>query len=365
MAREGRRAQVCRFRRYDGDDSLTNRSAGVPEDLRRLLAHVTAAYGLPAVVAVSQLSGGAINTVFGLRVQDSEHNALYGSPQLVLRVHRPGYRTLDQTRSELYFVEALHRKLDPTVSIPRPVPTIDADFVVEIPDEKDGLDGRRHCDLMTWVDGREVAPGQGFGPSAAYTIGAALAHVHNVSDDFVPPPNFVLPKWDTTMFSADSPYRPPGGPDDLLTGADRALFYEIADRTTDVFAYLSRERHTAGIIHGDYILGNCLIRRRGRSWHASVLDFDDCGWGYYLYDLCPVLGNMAGYPGSIAGNPRFGLLRQSYLAGYRSVRELPTEWEAHIPLLMAARNANHCLWSSNPSWRLNLARRCLELDATK
>ena len=34
--------------------------------------------------------------------------------------------------------------------------------------------------------------------------------------------------------------------------------------------------------------------RRGRTgWHAGIIDVDDCGWGYLLYDLCPLLGNLA------------------------------------------------------------------------
>lgn len=330
----------------------------MPADLRPLIAHVAAAYGFSSVAAVSRLSGGAINQVFALRVDKC---TVAGTDRpLVLRVHRAGYRSPVETRSELRFVAALQQRLDPAVSIPRPVSTTSGDLVIEIPDET-GYSGQ-HCDLMTWVDGRELVPGGGFGPAAAYAIGAALAQVHNFSHDFVPPPDFILPRWDATMFGIDSPYRPATGPEGVLDGADLDLFYEIADRSNRVFVELDRQADATGIIHGDYILGNCLIRRRRSGCQVTALDFDDSGWGYYLYDLCPVLGNMAGYPGSINGNPGFPTLRRSYLAGYRSVRDLPIEWEAHIPLLMAARNANHCLWSSNPAWRMNLARRCLELN---
>jgi Ser/Thr protein kinase RdoA (MazF antagonist) len=102
-----------------------------------------------------------------------------------------------------------------------------------------------------------------------------------------------------------------------------------------------------------------------------VFDFDDCGWGYYLYDLCPVLANLAGYPGAVADNPDYPQLRSAYLDGYRTERELPVEWEKYLPVLMAARNANHCLWTAgldvSPTpqadavWRMDLARRCLDL----
>jgi Ser/Thr protein kinase RdoA (MazF antagonist) len=333
----------------------------VAERLRRLVTYVVAAYGLPPIVEISRLTNGAVNRVFALRLESAGTIA----PQVVLRIHRAGYRTPDETRSELHFVDSLSRQLDPVVDIPRPLRTRTGDLVVEIPAETGYVsDGgsRLHCDLMTWVEGHELVPGRGFGPAAAYAIGAALAHVHNVSNDLVLPANSALPRWDTTMFGTDSPYHPSTGAEELLSGADLDLFHEIAVRTAEVFADLDQDPRAAGVIHGDYILGNCLVRRQHGRWRVTVVDFDDCGWGYYLYDLCPVLGNMAGYPGSVAGDPHFHDLLRSYLAGYRSVRHLPTDWEIHIPLLMAARNANHCLWSSNPPWRMNLARRCLHLD---
>jgi Ser/Thr protein kinase RdoA (MazF antagonist) len=102
-----------------------------------------------------------------------------------------------------------------------------------------------------------------------------------------------------------------------------------------------------------------------------VIDFDDSGWGSFLYDICPLLGNLAGYPGAIVDNPDYPALRAAYLDGYRTARPLPVVWEAHLPVLMAARNASLCLWTAglnmsptpkqDAAWRMELARRCLEL----
>lgn len=61
-----------------------------------------------------------------------------------------------------------------------------------------------------------------------------------------------------------------------------------------------------------------------------MIDFDDCGWGYFLCDLAALLGNLA-------DSPRFTDLRRAVLDTYRSIRPLPTSWERHLPVLMAAR----------------------------
>ena len=87
------------------------------------------------------------------------------------------------------------------------------------------------------------------------------------------------------------------------------------------------------MIHFDFILGNCLFHKR----KVRVLDFNDCGWGYFLYGLCPLLGNLRDYP-------EYPALRWAFLAGYRSVRPLPLEWEEAFDMLMAARHASQCLW---------------------
>jgi Ser/Thr protein kinase RdoA (MazF antagonist) len=93
-----------------------------------------------------------------------------------------------------------------------------------------------------------------------------------------------------------------------------------------------------GVVHKDFILINCRFIRRGGGWRLGILDFDDLGWGYLLYDLAPLLGNLADFPDSY---PR---LSRAFLAGYRSVRSLPRSLETHLPILMAARHAVTLTW---------------------
>jgi Ser/Thr protein kinase RdoA (MazF antagonist) len=174
------------------------------------------------------------------------------------------------------------------------------------------------------------------------------------------------------MFNpAASPFRPTLAVDDILNPADRAQYGEIASRTQAAFDALGAGADAYGVTHTDYILGNCFLQRATDGWTVSAFDFDDCGWGYFAYDLCPLLGNLAGYPGPVRNNPAYPDLRDAYLAGYRTARPLPTGWAQLVPLMLAARNANHCLLtarsdvsntpSADAAWRMTLARDCLEL----
>jgi Ser/Thr protein kinase RdoA (MazF antagonist) len=200
-------------------------------------------------------------------------------------------------------------------------------------------------------------------------LGRALAHLHRVAESFAAPEGFELPTWNAeAMFTEQSPYRP--GPfHELLSKADRSVFDTVADLTAGIFERIGDDREGFGLVHHDFILGNCHTARIRGGWSAGVIDFDECGWGHFLYDLAPIMGNLSDYP-------HFRRLRAAFLGGYRSVRHLPEALEAHLPVLMAARHAAQCLWAaglvhSNGSrevdtvehltYRMWEVRRCLAL----
>jgi Ser/Thr protein kinase RdoA (MazF antagonist) len=149
-----------------------------------------------------------------------------------------------------------------------------------------------------------------------------------------------------------------------------AVFREVADRTRAVFDELGRGDDRWGVVHNDYVLVNCHFRRGAGGWNLGVLDFDDLGWGHFLYDLAPLLGNLSDYPDA------YRRLRCAFLDGYRSVRPLPAELERHLPVLMAARHATTLTWLAakqrrgetdlpierHVEIRVSEMRRCLALE---
>ncbi len=312
------------------------------------LAHAAlAAYDLPADACLAPLASG-LNTTFAVTTANR---------RFVLRVHRPGYRTAANTRAELSYLGALGKVLRGTgVEVPQPLLTVDGDLVVVVSNDQ-------HCDLLTWVDGEVRRPDNGLDVAAVRQLGRALALMHNAAAEIAGP--FDLPRWDADgMFTAAaSPFRPLLDISEILSREDRADFEALADRTRAIFSDLEGD---FGIIHFDYILGNVHLAK-GK---VGVFDFDDCGFGHYLYDLCPMLGNLAGHPGEVY-NPDYPLLRDAFLSGYRSARPLPVDWERHLPVLMAARHTNHCFLTAglnvsptpreDAAWRMNLARRSLQL----
>ncbi|WP_026925228.1 phosphotransferase enzyme family protein [Glycomyces arizonensis] len=337
-----------------------------PTGLESVAMTALASYDLPEPLHVTPI--GVLN--------NSVHEVTAGEgSRYALRLHRPGARHSDHTLAELTFLADVHARLAAEcITVPTPVPTADGRLLVSLTlpqKESGGASVEAHCDLLTWVDGKVHRPGGGLGAHGVYQLGRALAHLHRAAENYMPPAGFTLPTWDAAaMFTAEhSPYN--SGPiGEFLSGEDLALFETVAEQTAAIFMELGNDSKSFGLIHNDFILGNChTVRRRPHSWNVGILDFDDCGWGHYLYDLAPVMGNLSDYP-------HFEELRQAFLTGYRIVRSLPEELETHLPVLMAARHASQCLWAAglarrpgtqeldttdHITYRMTEVRRCLDL----
>jgi Ser/Thr protein kinase RdoA (MazF antagonist) len=299
-----------------------------PEALLCVARAALDAYDLPPQLGVRpiRLLNNAVFEVVG----DGVH--------LALRVHRPGYRSVEQVRSELSILEMLDDEMSgSSVAVPRPVRARSGERLVCVGGQDEDLT-TLYCDVLSWVDGRVLRHGRGLGRRSTFLLGEGLARLHNATQRLAASDELELPQWDANaMFSEASPFRP-GPMDDFLAPEAWTLFQSVVGRTSAVFEEIGRSREQWGIIHNDYVLINCHFQRPRHGWNLAVLDFDDVGWGYFLYDLAPLLGNLFDWPDA------YSQLRRAFLDGYRSVRALPAELECHLPVLMAARHAASLTW---------------------
>ncbi len=104
------------------------------------------------------------------------------------------------------------------------------------------------------------------------------------------------------------------------------MFETVAGRLARITRRLGTGRDVFGLIHGDLIFPNVLFHRG----QARPIDFDDCGFGYFLYDMAILLDR-------IEMRPDYRVLRAALLDGYRQVRPLTGEQEAYLDLFLLAR----------------------------
>ncbi|MDF5733787.1 MAG: phosphotransferase [Rhizonema sp. PD38] len=155
-------------------------------------------------------------------------------------------------------------------------------------------------------------------------MGIFLAHLHQYNQQFTPPLGFVRPRFDeegllrTPIIPIESNWP--------VSQSDRAVLEAAGKKIRASMQYLSQEDDLFGLIHGDLHCANCKFYR-GK---IQVFDFDDSGWGYYLYDLAVTLYYLRHRSGYV-------VLRKVLLDSYQQIRSLPKQYESCLEALIAAR----------------------------
>lgn len=278
------------------------------------------------------------------------------APVAVLRVHRAGWRSPTAIRSELELLDYLAERVPSPVLVPRPWRDRDDNYVVE-------MAGTCYS-VLDWIPGEPAKPDSGLGIDAASVLGRALGTIHTVAEGW--DQRLAPMVWDAeTLFTGANPGMmgtDPGQLATLLGRADLDLFAEVEARARVVFDGVE----DWGVVHADFILGNCNWSNNDGQLTVGVLDFDDFGVGPRLFDLGAVLGNLVDYPDS------WPSLGSAFLDGYRTAHPLPATAEQELPVMMAARHVSQCLWvighgaDQGPEWvnthlraRMGMARDCL------
>lgn len=233
------------------------------------------------------------NAVWRVRLPDGRAAAL--------RLHRRGYQSETAIRSELWWCGALAAA---GVAVPAPVAAPGGQMLHR-------LAGGRLASVIGWVEGDAIGeagvPLPGAVPDQVqvhHDLGCLLARVHAATDTMVLPDWFDRPRWDLPGLVGDAPFW--------------GRFWEHPALDAEAAATLARARdwlaehigdHAARArvapVHADVLRENVL--RQGN--RLSLIDFDDSGLGYRLYDLGTVLSQCQ-------AEPALPALREALMAGY-------------------------------------------------
>lgn len=253
-----------------------------------------------------------------LRIDDPATNE-----RAVMRIHRPGYHHISQIKSELQWLDALLASR--TVEVPPPIGARNGDRVVTVDDG----DGPRHVTVCGWLEGEApTVAGDLVAPFA--TLGAVTARLHEHVAGWQLPPGFCRRPWGARQLVGDAatlgPWRDGLGLDrearDLLERAES----EVARR----IARLSRGPEAFDLVHADLRFANLLVEAGADGPVVRVVDFDDCGPGWLMYDAASAVS-------FIEHDPRVPELLAAWCEGYRTVRSLPAELEAQLATFVMLR----------------------------
>jgi Ser/Thr protein kinase RdoA (MazF antagonist) len=251
-----------------------------------------------------------------------------------LRVHRDGYHSREAVASELAWAVALRRS--GVVVTPSPVPGRDGEIIQSL--AHSSMSRARNVVLFDWEDG--VEPGIGddlVGPFE--TLGAVTARMHGHAREWTRPAGFTRLTWDLeTSLGDQAPHWGRWRDGMGLDAVTAALFARTVEAVGRRLKRYGKGTDRFGLIHCDLRLANLLID--GDT--VKVIDFDDCGFGWYMYD--------AATPVSFYEHePQVPALIEAWVRGYRSVAELSREDEAEIPTFVMLRRLLLVAWIGSHS----------------
>lgn len=243
-----------------------------------------------------------------------------GGPPRVLRIHRPGYRSADEIRSEL---RLMARLAESGLCVATPCETPECEVVRDI--------GGHLVDVLGWVPGDPIASLEGRDRLDAFeTLGALAARTHQVLDAWSPPGAFRRPSWDADGLLGETPLWGRFWENPALDAAGRDLIGAARREARARLEAAVGQASDIGLIHADMVGENVLVAEDS----VALIDFDDAGTGFRLFEIATILQHQL-------EAPDYAELRAAVIDGYRRHRAIDL---SELDLMLLLRSWTYLGW---------------------
>lgn len=270
----------------------------------------------PSVLAELECRVGAnlgrwqLSAATSIRLLNASENATYllSDPtgrELVLRVHRVGYSSAAEIDSELAWMTALRR--DGVIETAAPLAGADGQAVQVL--EPVTVGAPRFAVAFERLSGHEPDAREAL--TWFERLGELTARMHSHSRSWALPAGFSRKRWDFEAMVGPQGF---WGPWRAALGLDAqgvALLEHGLERIARRLERIGRDPHVFGLVHADLRLANLLVDGE----RLRIIDFDDCGFSWFLYDFATAVSFME-------HDPRVPQLLGAWCRGYRRAAPL-------------------------------------------
>jgi Ser/Thr protein kinase RdoA (MazF antagonist) len=283
------------------------------------------------------------NAVYQMQLRDGRRAAL--------RLHRAGYQGGAAIRSELWWCAELAKS---GIPVPTPLPARNGDLLLT-------LGSGRFASALDWVEGKPF--GMAGEPLAGtsqeqqdlhFALGRLVAQVHVATEALTLPADFTRPRWDIEGLVGAAPFWGRFWDHPLATAEQSGRLCRARDFLRDQLTAHADGGGDFGPIHADVLRENVLVNDHS----LSLIDFDDAGLGFRLYDLGTVMSQN-----QTLGNRLE--LRDALIAGYATLRPVDVQM---VDVFTLARCCASVGWTmprlaaDDPIHRSHIARAVLCAD---
>jgi Ser/Thr protein kinase RdoA (MazF antagonist) len=280
----------------------------------------------PNIKGQPQLIAQRENTIFRV---ETDHGPA------ALRIHRSGYHSSQEITSELSWMAHL---AEHNIKVPAPIATKDGTWMVELKSNNNTVHA---IDVLNWLDGEPL--GKTSQPLAQpreqqinifSILGAEMARLHNGSDAWERPPGFVRHAWDRDGLVGENPFWGRFWELSNTIPEETDLLVNICNRLRRDLDQFNAAGADYGLIHADLVRENILVDRG----NIHMIDFDDAGYGFRLFDIATALLKNR-------REPHYEALKAALIDGYRSQRQLPQHALENLPMFLLLRALTYLGWA--------------------
>ena len=247
----------------------------------------------------------------------------------ILRVNRPNYHTKEEINAELAWMGALLKNSG--IIVPEPLAGRNGEHVQTLYSD---YELSQYCVMISYLEGNAPDHRNEKDLVAQFEmLGEVNARLHNHVQNWGDSNNLYRFVWDFDSMLGSSPRwgRWQEGPD--VTEVQLELFQRASETIKKRLSNFGKKYDRFGLIHADLRLPNLLVD----GGIIKVIDFDDCGYSWFLYDLAAALS-------FIEHKDYVPFLVKAWLRGYKKVRKLSKAEEAEIPTFIMLRRLILLAW---------------------
>lgn len=275
-------------------------------------------YGLPQTTELKLISLSE-NATFLVRPTPET------DPLGILRIYRPHYQTDLAKRSEIAWIESLRES--GIVKTPGVITTRKGVALGSV--EIDGDD--RNCVMFEFIQGNELADE---GEQTFEQLGRLSAELHLQVKNWNKPEPFERMRWGLQeIIGNDAPWgdwrNAPG-----LTSEIEELLEHTEARIRQRLNDYDLNENNSNLVHGDLRAANVMRDAEGDLW---IIDFDDSGFSWFLWDLCSTTSFLE-------QDPEVEDFAIAWLRGYQQVRPLSQRDLEAVPDLVMLRRLHLTAW---------------------
>jgi len=257
-----------------------------------------------------------------------------GKDDIALRIHRPGYHTLDELIAEHTWTTALQQS---GLDVPTALQSSQGDFYLEIQDTLSQC--QCYSGIVEWIDGEILGDilsresGKFSLIEGMRRLGNIAASIHNQAAHWKIPASFTRQSLDAEGLMGEEPFWGPFWELPELSPQQQQQFVKLRQKLYERLNDYGKDPQHYSMIHADLNATNIMVQGD----HLFVFDFDDAGFGWHMYELAVALY-------SLLEHADYAAAQTSLFEGYRELRDLPESDLAYLPVFMLVRSLASLGW---------------------